>query len=123
MRDSRILLLAELLIAEHMRGHDPSDIPESVREVAETEAALLVKLFDDLRPPDIAMLADRQVERVSAAARLRQQSDTIEVLKRELEMLKAETSEKYAHLKSGLQWAIEILTTRHAVRRYDTKDA
>lgn len=110
--DARIDLLVERLIGHHVPGKNLSEIPEEVLTIARREAELLFKLLDELRPSDIAVLSSRQVERISAHARLRQRAESIEALKEELELLKSETSQKFEHLRSGLLWAVEVLSTR-----------
>lgn len=112
MNEDLVELLTERLLEHHVPGKNISELPEEVVAIARREAELLFKLLDELRPSDIAVLSSRQVERISAHARLRQRAESIEALKEELELLKSETSQKFEHLRSGLLWAVEILSTR-----------
>lgn len=106
--DPRIPPIVDKLFEHHAPGKIISEIPGEVREMAEAEARLLLEVLDGLRPPDIMVLANRQIERVAAWAKQEQIRETVEWLKEEVE----QTSERYEHLRSGLQWAIATLSAR-----------
>jgi len=110
MSDARVPFLIERLVEHHAPGKNISELPEEVIAIARREAELLFEILDQLRPPDIGVLATRQVERIAAYARIRQLQDSIETLKSELEPLRS--SPKFEHLESGMLWAIEVLSDR-----------
>lgn len=106
--DPRVPPIVERLLEHHAPSKILSEIPEEIRQMAEAEARLLLEVIDGLRPPDIMVLANRQIERIAAWAKQEQIRETVEWLKSELE----KTSERHAHLRAGLQWAVEVLSTR-----------
>lgn len=110
MSDARVSFLIERLVEHHVPGKNISELPEEVIAIARREAELLFEILDELRPPDIGVLATRQVERIAAHSRIRQLQDNIETLKSELEPLKS--SPKFEHLESGLLWAVEVLSNK-----------
>jgi hypothetical protein len=109
--DPRIPPIVQELLSRHLPGKIISEINPEFRKAAEEEAVLLLKILDGLRPPDIMVLANRQIERVSAWARQEELLRCVEVLRGELQNLEESTSEKYEHLKSGLLWAVSILSS------------
>lgn len=110
--DPRVPPIVEKLFEHHAPGKPFSEIPAEIRNRAEAEARLLLEVLDGLRPPDIMVLANRQIERVAAWAKQEQLRETVEWLKSELE----QTSERYDHLRTGLQWAVEVLSTRVSMK-------
>lgn len=104
--DPRIPPIVEKLFEHHAPGKLISEIPSEIREMAEAEARLLLEVLDGLRPPDIMVLANRQIERIAAWAKQQQLLETIELLREEVN---TQNSERFEHLKAGIQWAVELL--------------
>jgi len=119
MDDPRIKTLTEALVGLHAPGKSFFDLPTEARDMAIREAEVILEVLDGLRPPDIGTLSERQVEKVTAWAKDRHLQETVEDLKTEVRRL---TSERHDHLKAGLQWAIEVLSTKlGSHREYDRK--
>lgn len=110
--DPRVPPIVQELLSRHLPGKIISEIHPAFRKAAEEEAILLLEILDGLRPPDIMVLANRQIERISASARQAQLLDCVEALKQEMQNLEHSTSEKYEHLRSGLLWAVNVLSSR-----------
>jgi len=117
--DPRVPPIVQEILSRHLPGKIISEIHPDLREAAKKEAELLLEVLDGLRPPDIMVLANRQIERIAASARQSQLSDCIAVLKEEMQNLEHSTSQQYGHLKSGLLWAIDVLSSRTASDRTD----
>jgi predicted RecB family nuclease len=98
----------EKLLEHHAPSKILSELPPETRAMAEAEAKLLLEVLDGLRPPDIMVLANRQIERISAWARQQQIRETVAWLKEEIELAR----DQHEHLKTGLQWAVAELSTR-----------
>jgi hypothetical protein len=102
----------EKLLEHHAPSKILSELPPETRAMAEAEAKLLLEVLDGLRPPDIMVLANRQIERIAAWAKQEQIRETVLWLEEEAE--DTATSERHGHLTPGLQWAVEVLRTRLA---------
>ena len=110
--DPRIPPIAEELLARRVPGKNISEISHEYLEAAREEATLLLEIIDGLRPPDIMVLANRQIERIAAWAKNERTSEIIEMLTAEENWIT--TSEQYEHLIPGLRWTVELLRNRLA---------
>lgn len=108
--DPRIQPLVAGLLEVYVPGKKISEISSEVLEIATDEAVLVLKIIDGLRPPDVQILSERQVERVSASARNQELLKILELLRTELQ----NSEERHGHLMPGIRWAIETVATRLA---------